>query len=344
MRKVGKVALIKERILDDIRSGVLRSGDKIFSRHQFMVRYECSRGSIDQAISELCRDGFLYSRQGAGTFVADHIEESAMGIKTVYIIGNFDRIYANAAFLDPASTASRIQRHADCMLCNKADLNINLNKIARKGNAVIWERPEYTNLMVMDFLNNAGVKQLQLNRIFGDYDYITTDSRSGISEGLAWLTANAGSKIAYVSCRSTTKYPYVAERQLNFFELAIRQSLTIPPEWLFMEWEHEREYGVHMDEVAEIIFSGPEPCRGIYLDYSEWGGDLIHAASRRGFECGKDYFLLTFDKIAPRFNQPGIAMLRQNLEDFDDQIINWLTGKNTSPVHIKIKPQLYING
>ncbi len=342
MRGVGKVASIKERILDDIRSGVLQSGDKIFSRHQFMARYKCSRGSIDQAISELCRDGFLYARQGAGTFVAESPAESS-SIKTVYLVGNFDRIYANAAFLDPASTASRIQRYADCMLCGWTDLNMNLNKMTRKGTAVIWERPDYSHLMAMDFLNNAGVKQLQLNRIFGDYDYITTDSRGGIAEGLSWLTANAGHRIAYITSRPNTKYPYVAERQLYFFELAIRQAITIPPEWLFMEWPHEREYGFHMDEVVETIFSGPEPCRGIYLDFASWGGDFIHAAARRGLECGKDYFLLTFDGIGSGFTQPGLGMLVQNLKDIDDQIINWLTGDLPSPVHIKIKPQLYIN-
>ena len=339
MRGVGKIAALKERILNDIRSGILKKGDKLLSRHQFMKRYECSRGSIDQAIKELLEDGFLYSRQGAGTYVAD-TAEAPQSISTVYIVGNFDRLQAGAFFLDPGSTASCIQRHADCMLCSMADLNMNLNKMARRGNAVIWDRPDYQHLMAMDFLAKAGVRQLLLHRVFGNYDYITTDSRYGIEGGLEWLTGHAGNKIAFLSTRNSTRYPYIAERQLQFFELAIRHSIMVPPEWLFMEWEHEAETAVHMEEAAEKIFGGAEPCRGIYLDYAIWAGPFLQAASRRGLENGRDFHLLIFDSFLSGLRQPGIAMIQQNLDAQNDKIIEWLKSKGDSPMRSKIKPQL----
>jgi DNA-binding LacI/PurR family transcriptional regulator len=343
MRGVGKIAALKDRILDDIQSGVLKAGDKLLSRHQFMKRYGCSRGSIDQAISELIEDGFLYSRQGAGTYVADTHRESLNSIHTVYIVGNFDRLQAGAFFLDPGSTASCIQRHADCMICSMADLNMNLNKMARRGNAVIWDRPDYQHLMAMNFLDKAGVRQLLLHRTFGNYDYIATDSRHGIAAGLDWLTGRAGQKIAFLSTRTSTRYPYVAERQLQFFELAIRHSLTIPPEWLFTDWEHEPETAAHMEEVAEILFSGPVPCRGIYLDYVIWSTALLRAASRRGLENGRNFHLLTFDTDLGLTRQPGIAMIRQNLDEQNDKIIEWLNNRSNAPMRLKIKPQLLIS-
>lgn len=340
MRGVGKIAALKDRILDDIHSGALKAGDKLLSRHQFMKRYGCSRGSIDRAIDELTEDGFLYSRQGAGTYVADTRAETLRPVNTVYIVGNFDRLQAGAFFLDPGSTASCIQRHADCMLCSMADLNMNLNKMARRGNAVIWDRPDYQHLMAMNFLDKAGVRQLLLHRVFSNYDYITTDSRHGIAAGLDWLTGHAGRKIAFLSARASTRYPYVAERQLQFFELAIRHSLTIPPEWLFTEWEREPDAAVHMEEAAEIIFGGDAPCRGIYLDYAIWSAPFLRAASRRGLENGRDFHLLVFDCDISLFRQPGIAMIRQNLDEQNDKIIEWLNSKGDTPMRLKIKPQL----
>ncbi len=339
MRSVNKVAALKERILDDIRSGILKSGDKLMSRHQFMKRCSCSRGCIDQAINELLEDGFLYSRQGSGTYVADRIC-SPDTVKTAYIVGNFDRIQANTFFLDPGSTASCIQRHADCMLCCMADINMNLNKMARRGNAVIWDRPDYGHLMAMNLLEKAGVKQLLLHRIFGSYDYITTDSRHGIAAGLDWLTGHAGNQIAYITSRNSTKYPYAAERQLNFFELAVRNSVTVPPDWLFMDWEREVENAVHMEEVAAKIFTAKRPCKAVYLDYALWSGPFLQAASRLGLENGRDFHLLLFDTDISGYNQPGIAMIQQNLEAQNDRIIEWITRKGNLPMRSKIKPQL----
>lgn len=198
MRAISRVTNLKERILHDISSGALRSGDKIASRHQFMMRYHCARGSIDCAIKELTEDGFLYSRQGAGTFVAER-NESGREIERVYIVGQFERSYLSRASLDSSYIASEIQNYLDCMLCHTEDVAMNLNRIARSGNAVIWDRPDYQQLLPMEFLRKANIPQLLIQRNFDDYESISTDSHVGISEGLEWLIEYGGLKIAYIS-------------------------------------------------------------------------------------------------------------------------------------------------
>jgi|GEM_PF-2773077 len=75
----GKQETVRDYLLDDIRSGVLKPGDKLYSRSVFMKKFNCARGTIDQAIQSLIKAGALTSEKGKGTFVAIRDRGSASG-------------------------------------------------------------------------------------------------------------------------------------------------------------------------------------------------------------------------------------------------------------------------
>jgi GntR family transcriptional regulator len=60
---------IKERLLDRIRSGELRPGDRIPSESELVAQFGVGRPTVRQAVSELVREGYLTRRKGAGSFV-----------------------------------------------------------------------------------------------------------------------------------------------------------------------------------------------------------------------------------------------------------------------------------
>jgi GntR family transcriptional regulator len=60
---------IKERLLDQIRSGDLQPGDRVPSESQLVVQFGVGRPTVRQAVSELVREGYLTRRKGAGSFV-----------------------------------------------------------------------------------------------------------------------------------------------------------------------------------------------------------------------------------------------------------------------------------
>lgn len=66
----GKQETVRDFLLDDIRSGALKPGDKLYSRTVFMKKFNCARGTIDQAIQSLIKAGSLTSEKGKGTYVA----------------------------------------------------------------------------------------------------------------------------------------------------------------------------------------------------------------------------------------------------------------------------------
>ncbi|MBP3962677.1 GntR family transcriptional regulator [Paenibacillus lignilyticus] len=67
--KVPLYVQIKEKILGDIQSGLLKPGEAIPPESLLSETYSVSRATIRQAVTELVFAGFLQRQQGRGTFV-----------------------------------------------------------------------------------------------------------------------------------------------------------------------------------------------------------------------------------------------------------------------------------
>jgi hypothetical protein len=343
MKKLSKVDTLKLKILEDICSGQLPSGSKIYSRHQFMRRFKCSRGSIDKAVQELINEGFLYSRQGSGTYVAEKTSPKG-SLERIYIIGNYGKLDIASRFFQPGSLAAELQKYTECFLCDYAEVNLNLEKIARAGTAVIWDHPSVNHIMIMDYLKKMGIRQILIHRIFEDYEYITTDYEAGISEGLDWLVKNGGNEVIFFSTRTHTAYPYIAERQLVFFELAVRKGITIPKDGLYMDFDRSRTSFAEIEEVAGKLFKEKKCPKAIYVDYFDQAIPLLAVAGAHGLRPGKDFWLLVFDCEMSLYNRPGVAMIRQNTGAFRTSLVDWVTNYKSAPMRLKVKPELIVTG
>lgn len=337
MRKLSKVDTLKLKIIEDISLGILKPGDKIYSRHQFMRRFKCSRGSIDKAVGALVKEGFLFSRQGAGTFVAAR-QSAVSETERIYLIGNFGRLNAYSQIFQSGSLAAELQKRMDCFLCDNKDVNLSLENINRAGTAVIWDHPGHDQMMLMNYLRQAGIRQILVHRIFADYEYITFDYQAGIAEGLDWLLER-GRELAYFTTTTNTSFPYVAERQLCFFELAIRKNIKIPPDWFFNDIERDSESFEKVEEQALKIFKSGRVPELIYADYCPHAVPIISAAQACGLKVGKDFRLLVFDYENFLAKTSGIAMIRQAMDSFKDSLIEWAVSPK-SVMKRRIKPEL----
>ncbi|MFA6715609.1 MAG: GntR family transcriptional regulator [Victivallales bacterium] len=337
MRKLSKVDTLKLKIIEDIGLGILKPGDKIYSRHQFMRRFKCSRGSIDKAVAALVKEGFLFSRQGAGTFVSAS-KSVASETERVYLIGNFGKLNASSQIFQAGSLAAELQKRTNCFLCDNKDVNLYLENISRAGTAVIWDHPHYDQMMVMNYLRQAGIRQVLVHRIFGDYEYVTIDYEAGISEGLDWLLEQ-GRELAYFTTATNTSFPYIAERQLCFFELAIRKNIKIPPEWFFNSVDRHKDSLEKVEEQALKLFRGDRCPKQIYADCSTHAIPIIAIAQACGFRPGRDFRLLVFDYENFLAKTPGIAMIHQNMETFSDNLVEWAL-KPVCVMKRRIKPEL----
>lgn len=74
---------IKQDLLDKIYAGLLKSDAQIPSEKELSEQFKVSRITVRRALEELEEEGFIYRRQGKGTFVSLHIPamEGAKGKK-----------------------------------------------------------------------------------------------------------------------------------------------------------------------------------------------------------------------------------------------------------------------
>jgi GntR family transcriptional regulator len=67
---------IKQRLVRSLQAGEWLPGQSIPSENELASRYRVSQGTVRKAIDELATDNLLVRRQGKGTFVATHAEQS----------------------------------------------------------------------------------------------------------------------------------------------------------------------------------------------------------------------------------------------------------------------------
>ncbi len=67
--KVAKYFQIKQDIINDIKSGSLKPGDKIDSESVLKKKYSVSTITVRKAFNDLINEGYLIGVQGVGTFV-----------------------------------------------------------------------------------------------------------------------------------------------------------------------------------------------------------------------------------------------------------------------------------
>ena len=67
--KVAKYFQIKQDIINEIKSGELKSGDKVDSESVLKKKYNVSTITVRKAFNDLIKEGYLIGIQGVGTFV-----------------------------------------------------------------------------------------------------------------------------------------------------------------------------------------------------------------------------------------------------------------------------------
>ena len=334
---LSKVNMIKKNILYDISTGQLQKGELLPSRTQFMRRYGCARGTIDSAIKDLIKGGNIYARQGAGTYVSG--VDVSEKIEKVYIVEPGKRQAKGSSFVDSSGIAADLQRHLSSQVIYADELTLSLDKVLKPGNAVIWMRPSYRFLMTMDYIAGSGIPQLLIGRTYGNFDYITTDAASSINEGVEWLQSKARDDIAFVTKENDPDFPFIAERQIAFFETCAKLGIKLNSDLIF-----KSEFKDFQKNKREIISELMKrmPVKGIFLNHTSMAVPLVTAFEEKGLEFGKDLFLLNFDDEWRLHDQKGIALLSQKLNKMGEMAVDWVLQAKRKPFKKRIKTKLII--
>ncbi|MDD5729217.1 MAG: GntR family transcriptional regulator [Victivallales bacterium] len=336
---LNKVEIVKTGILADIKRGVFRVGEKLSSRNKLCRKYNYSRTTIERAVRELTAAGYLASRQGSSTYVIS--DKPIDGIRRLYVV-------CDSEGLNPVNAVQElffpeINLNIPVTGLRPSEVAVVFNRLCQAGNAVIWIMPGMESIHLMDYLNKAGIPQILVNRKYKHYNYVATDAKSSIKEGLSWLLIEAGRDISFISYMATTDKPYLYERIIAFYECCAELGAHLSPDAIF-----SREFNDIPSEIAEIaraLFVGRKPPKGVFVMHQELVIPLVTAAQTYGFIPGRDYKLLAFDYTGGLENYTGIGMLRQQWKKLYREAAEWLLqnpAQQKHPFRKNIKTELIV--
>ncbi len=329
---------LQQKILDDIRNGILQPGKPIPSRNQLCRKYQFSRTTVDRAIRRLIAGGYLSAVQGSRTIVRPGGPDNPL--ERLFII------YPSAQ--NTPGFGDQFFKQVNCPLpvtaINEEDAGVYFARMCMPGTAVIWNCPGLESLYFMKSLRNAGIPQILINRDFAGYNYVATDQRASIREGLAWLLIEAGRDITLLTRPSQTTRPYMGERTIAFYESAVELGARLSGSRIHCRDIHDIPQEIAA--VAQELFLGVKPARGIVLLNQEFAIPLVTCGVALGKRPGRDYFLLTFDYYDELKGYPGLGMLRQQFDLMRSEAYRWISGgyaERGEPFQVKLKAEFIVN-
>lgn len=126
-----KYIYVMEQIKEYINTGQLKEDDKVPSEHTLTNQLKVSRHTVRKAIGNLVNEGWLYTAQGKGTFVANRLKPNSsstnqlVGVITTYIkdyifpniIEGIDQVLVDEGYsILLGNTHNQIEKERQCII------------------------------------------------------------------------------------------------------------------------------------------------------------------------------------------------------------------------------------
>ncbi len=305
-----KTAGVEQFLINRITAGEYLPDTKIPSQFKLMQQFNCSRVTIQRALNNLIRDGFLYSTRGSGTFVrpgpyGGKLEE--LIIVSEYADNSPDFPFSEMIF--------NLKTPIPVRWVNEEFFDRNTVHFFQPGQAVIWLLPGEKQIMHMYHLRQRNIPQLLINRTYGDFDFISTDPWSSIHEAMDKMSIKNGDEFAVISRRQDAS-PYLSERLLAFYEECFKHGATVPDKFLIKSDFSEISQHCFPPEFSHLH----DFPRRIYIPEELLLAPVIMNASRHNLTLKKDYEILVFSQGILIPPQPGLVMMHQPMDEFRCQV------------------------
>ena len=325
---------VEQFLLNRITSGDYAPNTKIPSQFKLMQQFNCSRVTIQRALTNLINAGFLHSTRGSGTFVKPG--PYSKELKELIVVSKYADNSPDFPF---SEMIFQLKTSLPLRWVDEEFFDRNSTGFFHPGQAVIWLLPKEKHIMNMYHLRQRDIPQLLINRTFGDFDFIATDPWSSIREAMEVMKVKKGDDFAIISRVPDTDAPYLTERLLAFYEECLAREVHIPPDALI-----KCSGNAIADSVScpDIFASGKFP-RRIYITEEVMLTPVIMNASRHHLVLGKDYEIMVFSQGILIPPQPGLYMMHQPMDEFRNQVekfIGHINTQNKERFRVRLKTSL----
>jgi hypothetical protein len=302
---VAKRKQLQEYILNEIRLGRLRPGDRVYSRSAFMTKFGCARATVDQVISDLVGSRTLVAQKGRGTFVAGPATRKAG-----------TRIAIAAPVLGHPSLPQLIVHGLLEALGGDREVRFFTYEDLKQPQAwesckaqrgVVFVQPDAPHSPLLYEARAQGVPHLVLYRDPPESPFISIDNRGGIAALVDALYARGCRRIAYAGGRPG-RYHAPEQRYSGYLEGLLRNRLPLDKSLAGLV-----NPGAEEKFLAELFRLPDKPDAVIAAELAS--GLVIKAAEARGLVMGRDVLLGQLDEVPANTYPFRVLSLRSIAEE-----------------------------
>jgi DNA-binding transcriptional regulator YhcF (GntR family) len=225
--RTDKVDQVKQRLLDRLRNGLYRPGDRFLSNRAVVEQFGISYQTAHRLIAELCAEGFLERRPQSGTYVAGGIVKPA-GVQIVF----HER--AAQAWSFGSKLLALLQRKLDAERIDwKVELAAERAEVPADRIAIVWELPAVTAACAAAERQAIVINQRPASGFESLYvDSVSTDDYSGGAVAAQLLRDRAGKRRGFAVVAGPEDDARSKARQEGFQSI-VQASVVRAGSWFF---------------------------------------------------------------------------------------------------------------
>jgi DNA-binding LacI/PurR family transcriptional regulator len=342
---------IADEIKAKIQSGVLKVGDAIGSHSELTLQYGVSVITVKKALSDLIREGYLYSRVGKGTFVAR--KSVALNLSRQKTLGLVLRDLTNPFF---SLIAHGAEKKADLLGYNLL-LSSSIGKINKEETLISrFEAMGVDGIIIASLsqtyratdeikrLHQSGFPYVMVSYIHEpDIWYVGTDHERGAYLATEHLLRSSYKRIGYVT---GGKHNLLSKLRQKGYERALKEYGQRFSKDLIFEIDDKKSRFDAGYEVGKHIarLSKKPDALFIYSDVVALG--VMKSLGEVGINIPKDIALVGFDDIErAQYADVPLTTVHQPTEEIGAKAIEILTERlagKTPSVKTILQPSLVV--
>jgi DNA-binding LacI/PurR family transcriptional regulator len=299
---------LKQIMLEQIRSGTLKPGDRIATEVELCKIYHWSRLTISRALNELELEGVLTRIQGSGTYVTNPAEQNKKNINVMVCDAPLspENEYNGQIFYGIRDIAA--ENRLDVVYYKQTRIP-EPQVVSDSGvDGVLLYAPNMDDLPAILKLQEAGkpIVAMAMHSRIKSIASVSSENYEGLKRTVRHLTGIGHRRIAMVTHGLASSD--VQERILGFQNAIHESGIEMNPAWMLLSNQPIP------NKVLESWFDGLDPRPTAFIVCMLQAFPLLHLAWNRHLDVPKDMSIVVTDDSNLFCNcSPMLSAIRQPL-------------------------------
>ena len=336
--------LVKKKIVEMVRKGELKDGDRLPPEEEIARQNNISRGTVRMALEDLAREGIIKRYPKRGTFIS--LERTDVFIKIGILSLTFPAGRRETDFYRRELWGG-VEEGVVKEGISITFLNFEKEKEILKGiDGVLFLVPLRSQIEILNRIKEEGIPSIVVGAQIEGFNYVAVDNEDGVEKGISHLVKLGHKKIGGIF--SSLDYFDSFYRYKGFLSTLKKFGLPVKKEWIKIISEMEAEKWMdEAEEKTEEILSERDKPTAIFAG----GGFLTIGAKRsiekRGYKIPSDISLIGFDDFyLAKYLDPSLTVISQPVWEIGkigvEKLVEIINNKQTQLYQNLLKPNLII--